>query len=119
MWVFSEEIETYEEWCNRLDELHRQREAMTDLSVYEPIFIGAAVAAALTIGLFFLPYSHWIWSLPVDVIIGIAVGLPATIGIFITLRRILDIAPSPLSIPADIYLLTKAGANRMWFYPCE
>ncbi len=117
--VFSEEIKTYGEWCNKLNELHRELEEIQETResafwyVNEPMFIGLGISAVVLMVLLGLE------NLPGAEFAGVAISLPFSIGWMLSIARREAGKEKVRLVQVEINLLVTAGANRMWFYPCS
>ena len=127
-WAFPEEIETYEEWCNRLDDLKRELNLLKN-GWYEnrPMLAGLAATIALGVSLTSLPCSHWLWDVPFAVTL-LVMAAPGVVGIIVSSSRWLNVTNPVVdsfsetrihSLVKEYVELILAGERVNWSYPCD
>ena len=117
---------TYGEWCAQLDELYQERAvAPRTTDIFNPMVCGMLLGLTLEValGLLTIVTPHSFQGLNIELALYTVALLPMIIGTVQTLLRVTNPPKTETRywgiIQEEIDLLKTAGANRMWFYPCE
>jgi len=112
---------TYEEWCDHLDQLHRELEAANAeiVKMYKPLIVGV-ILGGIPILLAQILFQSSL-SLE-DLVLGLAM-----LGGAVELATLLSFPRAKYqktideidALTSEIENWERAGGYRMWFYPCE
>jgi precorrin-4 methylase len=104
----AEEITTYAEWCERLNELHKDMQTVRRNSAAR-FWSGLVltIVGSITCELAILGDAE------ISIVLGSVVAVLA--GSVLVVQSSLSLNP----IGSEIAALEEAGRYRMWFYPCD